>query len=1285
VHAGSPIAGSTASAHASDTACWTPPAPPSWTDALQGATAAANQQQLDEAASKVFACLEDELAGIFQVSGPSFRGRGQPLKLLTMPHQSPRIAKEPALSRTSHAWLSLADACEQQLLLRPIGEQPRLRRARGFLSFLVQSGALSVSAEVRWWTRLLGDWTYASNDVLCEAFAVARISGRSIAKAASSHRAAAWAKWVADATQGGAGRAHRWTRAPIGFQASSLVAPAGAGSLPSPASSAQELRLLQDKWAGHWAIGRDSQPIRWAELSGDPPVDPPTPEAFRAAIKSIKRTTAVGFDRLGPAEVLALSEQGLAALLQLVWASERLALWPTHGQAARIVLLPKATGGVRPIALMPFFVRVQARLRQQLARSWEAQHARTYHWGAAGRSAEQAVWSHALWAEWVSSRPGLHAGLVLCDIQKAFDSVPFNQVIAAARSWGFPLWQVALSLRAYSAQRVLQTQFGVSQALVSKQGLLPGDPFATTLLKLVLLGPCDRTRLASPRVALSTYVDDLGLLSVGSFGAVLRTLTEAGHELQLQLDGVRLGLAPDKTQVLATSPELGSSIASALSGLGAVVTTTTKHLGIDFAIGRALGRHVVQSRIACGKVRVSRIRRLRASRAKAAQLAQAGLRPSLLYGASVAGVPSQALQAIRIATAAAAFGKTSGKSTTLLFATDSRADFDPIFGATLPPLLAWATAVWTRSVPLAVLEQALQAALVKVGLAARPWARVQGPAGVVVLTLRRVGWRANSATSWTDHDSHEHDLTTSSPHTVGQHLRRACWCWCWRSLAKQEQFQHIAGGAFLAPVLRRIRAWSKGKHLEVGAPVPFGITPQACAAQLRSAVVGGQWPEQRLAEAGYLASPACAACAAPAGTLHHRTWECSAFALAREAWAPLMLGRTFTQTGPPWDLLWSRALFPVGALPPEPTQSTDYRTQGPAAEEGHLGSEVFLDGSAAHPSDPLLRRAGWAAVSLSPRTDTIEYVAFGALPGPLQSSTAAEIYALLQGLRLAGPLPTTFYSDSSVVCGGWQRLAGLAARPLLASAELWREIARLSDDRGNIDTILKVKAHTTSTSAPTFGVTPRTRFGNAAADHWARQGVLEHPSTEAVSACRGRASRVIDWVGSCIGVVGALSSASRLPSELAPRAPLRLAPHARRARGLRQSLALAARRGHRVRWAAGAWRCLRCHGAGAGARGLRSFASPCIVAVAAVAAGCDIESDGPDHCSLSIHCEALGHRISRVGCSLIFCERCAGYAATRLGSSKLGRVCAGAPTRAGAYYLRRLRLGQHPLTAKAVR
>ena len=100
--------------------------------------------------------------------------------------------------------------------------------------------------------------------------------------------------------------------------------------------------------------------------------------------------------------------------------------------------------------------------------------------------------------------------------------------------------------------------------------------------------------------------------------------------------------------------------------------------------------------------------------------------------------------------------------------------WSPAYDARRGPIVAWASAWFETAqkrpgcVPACVLRGCFMRALRRLGGAARPWRLVQGPAGAVVATLRRLGWEVLSPSLWLDDRGVSVDLQRWGPVYVGK-------------------------------------------------------------------------------------------------------------------------------------------------------------------------------------------------------------------------------------------------------------------------------------------------------------------------------------------------------------------------------------------------------------------------------------------------------------------------------------------------------------------------------------
>ena len=151
---------------------------------------------------------------------------------------------------------------------------------------------------------------------------------------------------------------------------------------------------------------------------------------------SFPRNTGVGADNIAPRAVSRLSEASRSCLASIIMGFERLGDWCRTLHMVVISLLPKCTGGLRPIGLLPLEVRIWARARNDVVRGWEAAHALPCLFGGHGMGAHRAAWLAAFKAEAAAMGNEQYVQAML-DLTKAFEAVPHDALINAARDMGY--------------------------------------------------------------------------------------------------------------------------------------------------------------------------------------------------------------------------------------------------------------------------------------------------------------------------------------------------------------------------------------------------------------------------------------------------------------------------------------------------------------------------------------------------------------------------------------------------------------------------------------------------------------------------------------------------------------------------------------------------------------------------------------------------------------------------------------------------------------------------------
>ena len=141
--------------------------------------------------------------------------------------------------------------------------------------------------------------------------------------------------------------------------------------------------------------------------------------------------------------------------------------WPNLVTTNLIHLIPKPSGGRRPIGVMATLVRLYERVRRGVVVQWRSNTAEACNYMTGGKSAVDAVWVQSVRDEAVQEK-GLVSASALLDLIKAFECVRLDVVWEAGRRLGFPLAILRLSLRAYCKARRLIYRGIVGESILSK-------------------------------------------------------------------------------------------------------------------------------------------------------------------------------------------------------------------------------------------------------------------------------------------------------------------------------------------------------------------------------------------------------------------------------------------------------------------------------------------------------------------------------------------------------------------------------------------------------------------------------------------------------------------------------------------------------------------------------------------------------------------------------------------------------------------------------------------------
>ena len=293
-------------------------------------------------------------------------------------------------------------------------------------------------------------------------------------------------------------------------------------------------------------------------------------------------------------------------------------------------------------------------------------------------------------------------------------------------------------------------------------------------------------------------------------------------------------------------------------------------------------------------------------------------------------------------------------------------------------------------------------------------------------------------------------------------------------------------------------------------------------AQLRSALVGGQWPQVRLYRAGCADSPLCSLCGASNGTLSHRLWFCEHPLLADERRRNVpqhVIDRARAEIAAGKVARWERALFPLPELPsarrgPFDTFDWDVEPEGGAAQ-----GVFYTDASRCGGADPLTSSYGWAFVARDEQGHTVA-AAHVAAPSWVRSVVAAETWALAKAAAVS-IVGSAFRLDCLGVSQVFARGRRFATSAKQVCAAVWCQIFSAID--GGDAEVSWIPAHTAAIDIG-HTIPAEDRDGNDAADELARRTAREGtPLTEDAKRLRDL-DELVTLVARWIGIAGVITS-----------------------------------------------------------------------------------------------------------------------------------------------------------------
>jgi len=331
------------------------------------------------------------------------------------------------------------------------------------------------------------------------------------------------------------------------------------------------------------------------------------------------------------------------------------------------------------------------------------------------------------------------------DLTKAFESVPLHEVWRRGVLMKFPLKILRLGLELCCAPLHLTCNGAVlAEGVVTNSAVLAGLTFATDYMFLALAPEIDRWIYRYPGIVVAAVVDDISIQVRGKTDEVgelfVAITTEAMADLRALGCVVSAGprwLPGGKTMAVASCGKVRGAIQPSLKAAGVVVKSTVRHVGLDYAAGKARQpRPVRLARLRGVKSKAQKCKRLGYRGKVANRLCRTSLVPAAVYGAGTLGLRDSEIEGIN-SMAHGLLGPTQGRSA---YARLLLSGGLPTAAAAVLPIVEWANHVFAGELEETMLRRTWMKAWISIGNAEDPETGVCGPASGAAAALRRIGW-----------------------------------------------------------------------------------------------------------------------------------------------------------------------------------------------------------------------------------------------------------------------------------------------------------------------------------------------------------------------------------------------------------------------------------------------------------------------------------------------------------------------------------------------------------------
>ena len=760
-----------------------------------------------------------------------------------------------------------------------------------------------------------------------------------------------------------------------------------------------------------------------------------TPSMLRKEIARKKLRSSSGLDGVSLSDLKQMPEAVIQEFCNIFARAEATGDWPCQLVTGKVASLaktdaPSKVQEFRPITIFSQLYRLWGSIRaKQILQAIDVKCPAWLLGNRPGCHAMQ-LWMQVQWMIEVAHTTGCHLSGVSADIQKAFNHLPREVVMAAGLCVGIPSpilcgWAGALR----SLSRRFQIRDSLGPPIYSVTGCPEGCSMSCVAMLLIDMMFHHWVESQCPSSVPLSYVDDWQVLTnkVEQTSDILQSLEEFTSRVDLLLD---------KQKTFAWSTD--SHGRKNLKKLKIPAKHQARSLGAQMQYTRAHGAKVIRDRIQDLQQLWPKLKSSLSPYFMKVRVLSRAAWPKGLHGISATHLGPSAYKTLRAGAMRGIEAEGSGCSSWIHLGMIEKPEADPQF---------WALKETLRCIRLCQNESQI-GMLLDLAIHNDTSLPSGGPTKALVNRLQYIGWNFCSGPMIRDQWG-EFSLFAISFQEL---MIRATVSWQFVIAAKMSERTCFAGLAQADPISTR-------KFLEM-----LPLTEQGL---YRKALNGAAFTNDILCHFSESGSDLCKFCGAK-DSRKHRFWVCPAFTAERShlpaGFVELIdeLPACLTEAG--WALRsethdeWWSYLQSLEHGPPRPLQASWMDSQG--------WVDLFTDGSCLLPTREEVRFASWSVCRANPdlALHDSEVVAAGVLPGILQSAFRAELYAVWQAISWAvqSGCKIRLWTDCQGVVTKLQRLLAGSWKPQSNSnhADLWEQIM----DRVNTLTpdacrITKVAAH----------------------------------------------------------------------------------------------------------------------------------------------------------------------------------------------------------------------------------